>query len=121
MTFFLSVKNHLVAKKHMKRNLSIFVLILIHFRLIAQENTTVFGFKSGVNLSIFSASINSDPGFRPGFHLGMYIKHNVGSNAYFRPELYYSGQGQKDDYQSQPNGPSAGATTTKLSYLNVPL
>jgi hypothetical protein len=30
-------------------------------------------------------------------------------------------QGQKDEYIQPPNGPSLGNTTTKLSYLNIPL
>jgi hypothetical protein len=105
----------------MKKILLIAALVCSTFILKSQDSKTVFGLKTGVNLSIFSASVNSESSFKPGFHFGGYLKHSIGEKVFFRPELYYSSQGQKDNYQNSPNGPSVGTTTTSLNYINVPL
>jgi len=80
-----------------------------------------FGLKGGINLSMFSASINSESRAKPGLAVGMYLKKQIGPKFYFRPELYYSNQGQKDNYVYPTGGPSIGTTTTNMHYLNVPL
>lgn len=106
----------------MKRILAVLVLTgLITMHTTAQEKKPSFGVKAGLNLSIFSASINSESSWLPGFHIGCYLQQPLSEKIFFRPELYYSIQGQKDEYIQPPNGPSLGKTTTKLSYLNVPL
>lgn len=87
----------------------------------AQEKKAELGLKTGLNLSILSASMNSESGFKSGLHFGFYLKTSIGKNVFFRPELYYSRQGQKDEYVIPPNGPSVGKTTTRINYLNVPL
>lgn len=101
-------------------------ILLTAFSLVvtvcqAQETKTKFGLKSGFNVAVFSASINSESSSRIGFHLGAYARVPISEKFFFRPEMYYSGQGQKDDYQTPPNGPSVGSTTTRVNYLNVPL
>jgi hypothetical protein len=80
-----------------------------------------FGLKTGVNFSRFSASINSISSATTGFHFGLYYKTWIEGNFYFRPELLFSSQGQKDEYHSSPSGPAVGTTTTTINYLNVPL
>ncbi len=80
-----------------------------------------FGIKLGMNSSMFSASINSIGSSVGGFHIGVYSKTSIGQNFYFRAEVYYSSQGQSDDYRALPNGPSIGTTTTTLKYVNIPL
>jgi hypothetical protein len=80
-----------------------------------------FGIKGGVNISTFSASINSESRAKAGLALGIYLKKQIGPNFFFRPELYYSNQGQKDNYLYPYGGPSIGSTTTSMHYLNVPL
>lgn len=87
----------------------------------AQEKKTNFGVKSGLNLSVFSASINSEASMKAGFHLGGYLRSSLSEKVFFRLEGYYSGQGQKDEYRSSPNGPSLGTTTTTVNYLNFPV
>jgi hypothetical protein len=82
---------------------------------------TVFGFKAGLNASIFSASVNSESSFKSGFHFGIYVRTPITHRFFFRPELYYSSQGQKDNYQYPSSGASAGKTTTTLQYINIPL
>jgi hypothetical protein len=105
---------------------SIFLLTSVVAR--AQEATTppespktVFGIKGGVNISTFSASINSESRAKPGLALGLYVKTAIGRRSFFRPELYYSNQGQKDNYLYPYGGPSIGTTTTNMHYVNIPL
>lgn len=45
----------------------------------------------------------------------------MSEKVFFRPELYFSSQGQKDEYITPPNGPIIGETTTTTNYLNLPL
>lgn len=98
-------------------------LVLWAGTIYSQDDNTVFGIKTGINTSIFSSSINnnSDAGFKSGFHFGIYIKHPVSERFFFRPELYYSNQGQKDDYAVPPAAFPVGSTKTILNYINLPL
>jgi hypothetical protein len=105
----------------MKRILLIFFSVVIFVTTSAQEKKTSFGIKTGINMAIFSASINSEASWLTGFHFGGYMKTSLSEKIAFRPELYYSSQGQKDEYIQPPNGPSIGETTTKANYINVPL
>jgi|SRR5688572_3268376 len=99
----------------MKKLLLFVVLGCIKLSCVAQDSKVVFGLKTGINASILSASFNSDPSSRIGFHLGFYIKTPISEKVSFRPEIYYSAEGQKDDYGS------GSKTTTKMDFLNVPL
>ncbi len=85
-----------------------------------QEGKVQFGIKGGANMSILSASINSESQFRFGLSAGFFFKAPIGKNAFFRPEIFYSSQGQKDKY-TYNTGVDAGETTTTLNYLNIPL
>ncbi|SHG95533.1 Outer membrane protein beta-barrel domain-containing protein [Chryseolinea serpens] len=115
----------------MNRFLSIACLVLPVWVANAQESDTtspelpktVFGIKGGVNVSSLSASINSESRAKPGLALGFYVKVPMSLGGFFRPELYYSNQGQKDNYVFPygHGGPSIGSTTTSLHYINVPL
>jgi hypothetical protein len=80
----------------------------------------VFGIKGGVNITRFSVSINSESRAKAGLALGIYLKKQIGTNIFFRPELYYSNQGQRDNYLYPYGGPSIGRTTTNMHYINVP-
>lgn len=102
----------------------IFLIGLFTYTLSnAQENRKPeIGFKTGVNLSTFSTpNNNSKNSIRLGFHLGLYVKAPLWRSFFFRPELCYSSQGQQNNYQSTPGGPSVGNTTTIANYLNAPL
>jgi hypothetical protein len=101
----------------MKKNLLLCVVFFIFFHALSQENKTQVGIKSGINLAILSASINSESSYKTGFNFGLYLKTPGG----FRPEIYFSSQGQKDNYVSPPSFVSTGKTTTTLNYLNIPL
>jgi hypothetical protein len=109
--------------------ISLVLLFVNGFFCRAQESVSksqefskvLFGIKGGINISTFSASINSESRAKPGLALGIYLKKQIGTKLFFRPELYYSNQGQKDNYLFPYGGPSIGTTTTNMHYLNVPL
>jgi hypothetical protein len=113
--------------------ITIFVLCIIIGNIlvsVAQDTTsatpefrkTVFGFKAGVNLSRFSASINSETRAKVGPAFGIYFRKQTSKNFYFRPELYYSNQGQRNNYiYPSGSGPAIGRTTVSTHYINAPL
>lgn len=83
---------------------------------------SIFGLKAGINVSSFNASINSEPKSKVGLNFGLYIKKKLnGNRSFFRWEIFYSNQGQKDNYVAPPSGPSIGHTTTSMHYINSPL
>jgi hypothetical protein len=85
------------------------------------ETSVQFGLKTGVNSSFFSVSINSEGSNKTGFHIGMYVRKQLSRNFTFRPELYYSSQGQKDNYIIPSTNQSVGHTTTTINALNIPI
>ncbi len=98
----------------------IILLFLIAIQTQAQDKPS-FGIKAGLNLSILSASINSESSFKTGLHAGVFCRTKISEKLFFRPEVIFSSQGQKDDYQDSPGGPSVGKTTTTINYINIPL
>ncbi len=105
-----------ILLNHFMKKFLIVVLLLSSFAAQSQEEKkTTVGLKSGVNLAIFSASVNSEPSYRTGFHAGVFLRHRIARKIYFRPEMYYSAQGEKENY-----GPTVGKTIVKMDYLNIP-
>ena len=92
------------------------MLLLSVWQVNAQESKTVFGLKTGFNVSGLSATVNSEPIFKTGFHFGIYTRTSIGASWHFRPELYYSRQGQKE----KPDRSTAEAKVI-LNYVNLPL
>ena len=88
--------------------------------VIAQKKIQ-FGIKAGMNISMISASVGSTSTPRYGFHFGGYAIRSLTKSILLRPELYYSCQGEKDEYKEMPTGITYGNTTTKLDYINLPV
>lgn len=97
-----------------------FLLFAIAIQTHAQDKPS-FGVKAGLNLSILSASINSESSFKTGLNVGVFCRTKISEKLFFRPEVVFSSQGQKDEYQDSPGGPSVGNTTTTINYINIPL
>jgi Outer membrane protein beta-barrel domain len=104
----------------MRISLLFIVLFSIAAQVKAQDKPS-FGVKAGLNLSILSASVNSESSFKTGLNAGVFCRTKMRGKLYFRPEVIFSSQGQKDNYQDSPGGPSVGKTTTTINYLNIPL
>lgn len=100
--------------------LSLFLIALVLTIPSFAQNDTHVGIKTGLNLAMFSASINSSPTMKAGFHVGFYLRTGKNEKFKFRPELYFSSQGQKDNYETA-SGQSLGKTTTTVNAINLPL
>jgi hypothetical protein len=114
--------------KEILGHLLLFMLLLTAYGIKAESRNdsllvpkAVFGLKAGINISSFSASVNSETRSKLGLNLGMYIKARITDRFFFRPEIYYSNQGQMNNYLLPTSGPSLGSTTTNLDYINLPL
>jgi outer membrane immunogenic protein len=101
------------------RTLFIFMATLIAISSYSQENHLV-GIKAGLNLSRFTSENNNQSNFKPGFNLGFYLKAPVSRNIFFRPEVFYSSQGQKLN-TTLPGSTIAAKQSINANYLNVPL
>lgn len=86
-----------------------------------EKAKVAFGIKAGLNLSGFSALINSEGKLKPGPTFGFYRRRQVGAVVFLRTEFIYSNQGQKLNYIYPLGGPAVGRTTFNLHYFNVPL
>ena len=93
------------------------LLALASFSLInAQENSTRFGAKAGLNISnltgegadLIRAKTNV------GFHVGAVVEIPISENFAFQPELVYSNQGAEIDF------PGLEASSI-INYINIPL
>ena len=100
-------------KLHLLRIEVVLTFLFIHFNsptILAQEDQV--GFKVGLNGSEIT---NSSPGkIKMGLNVGFYYRAHLAKNLFFRPEVNYSNQGQKD------YSPNSISTTTTLQYLNLP-
>lgn len=81
----------------------------------AQESA--FGIKGGLNLSTMSTKGNDDKNLNPGFHAGIFDKIAFSENFAIQPELMYSTQGLKINYE----GLVDGETKFNLNYINLPV
>lgn len=88
-----------------------------------------FGLKAGVNLATLEIDDDSqsDPfktNNKTSFNAGVFANIPIGGTLRFQPEVVYSRQGSKIQYQ-ESNAPLPGSTTVNtefdLHYLNVPL
>ncbi|SMO58508.1 Outer membrane protein beta-barrel domain-containing protein [Saccharicrinis carchari] len=81
----------------------------------AQESSV--GVKGGVNLSTLSIDDNNDKNMKIGFNVGVYNKISLTESFAIQPELLYSRQGIKVEY----DGVADGETKFNLNYINVPV
>jgi Outer membrane protein beta-barrel domain len=98
-----------------------FVLILfagISFATANAQGQLQFGIKGGLNLSTVTVS-NGFDGYSysalPNFNAGVFVKIPVVRFFSVQPEVYYSGQGFKD------NDGSGGEYSEHINYLNIPV
>jgi hypothetical protein len=109
------------------RIISFYKLVLVLFIIqpthgFGQVSKHEFGFRIGVNNAGLSAPNNNSTGSSiTRLHAGLYARILLRGKTAFRPEVYYSIQGQRNDYASPvPGGNSIGSVTTTMNYLNVP-
>ncbi len=81
----------------------------------AQESSV--GIKGGVNLSTLSIDDNNDKNMKLGFNVGVFNKIALTESFAIQPELLYSRQGLKVEY----DGIADGETKFNLNYINLPV
>ncbi len=98
------------------------VLILSTFALQAQIG---FGLLGGVNLQNINGKDNNGDklknGLLTGFHAGVDVNIPVAPDFYFQPGILFSVKGAKNNFFSPGAKASDLVTTTKISYIEVPL
>jgi len=96
------------------------------FSTIALHSQIGFGLLGGVNFQNINGKDNNgnklENGLLTGFHAGVDLNIPVAPDFYFQPGLLFSVKGAKNDFFS-PGTKASGdfETTTKLSYIEVPL
>ena len=88
---------------------------LVASNIQAQESSV--GIKGGVNLSTLSIDDNNDKNVKLGFNMGVFNKIAVSESFAIQPELLYSRQGLKVEY----DGIADGETKFNLNYINLPV
>ncbi|MBD0278243.1 MAG: PorT family protein [Bacteroidota bacterium] len=99
----------------MKKIALIVFAVLLKTVLLAQEQPK-FGLKGGLNLAKLKATqyASSDLDFRASAHVGGLAHIHLTPQWALQPEVVYSGQGMKQQYQGSNY-------TWKLDYLNIPV
>lgn len=77
----------------------------------ADDTTTQFGVKGGVNLATITGDDVGDLDSRTSFHLGLFMEIPISERFSFQPEVLYSSQGFSISDQAD----------YKLDYVQVPL
>lgn len=92
------------------------VALLVPMLSLAQAE---FGFKGGVNFANFTGDNTALISSRTSVHFGFMAEIGLSERFAFQPELMFSGQGAK--IEDQFLGLDFIDSTTKMSYLNIPL
>lgn len=99
---------------------------ILVFSTIALQAQIGFGILGGVNFQNINGKDNSgtklENGLLTGFHAGVNVNIPMAPDFWFQPGLLFSVKGAKNDFFS-PQTKASGdfETTTKLSYIEMPL
>lgn len=99
---------------------------ILIFSTIALRAQIGFGILGGVNFQNINGKDNSgtklENGLLTGFHAGVNVNIPMAPDFYFQPGLLFTMKGAKNDFFS-PQTKASGdfETTTKLSYIEMPL
>lgn len=102
------------------------ITAILIFSTIALQAQIGFGILGGVNFQNINGKDNSgtklENGLLTGFHAGVNVNIPMAPDFYFQPGLLFSVKGAKNDFFS-PQTKASGdfETTTKLSYIEMPL
>ncbi|HER40031.1 MAG TPA: PorT family protein [Salinimicrobium catena] len=107
----------------MKKNLLLATLMILSVTGVQAQDVS-FGIKGGVNFSNFSgddADMLETDG-RTGFHLGLIAEIMFTENLGVQPEVLYSSQGAKSDFQMEDEFfGSLSIDEFKLDYISIPV
>ena len=88
----------------------------------AQSQELRIGVKAGVNFASIGGDFTDDYDGRTSFHLGGLVEIPISEKFAIQPELLYSGQGAKSEYDdSFGDSIVTGKEKLKLDYINIPI
>jgi hypothetical protein len=100
--------------------LTLYLLFFILPIFVSKAQELKIGIKTGINLSILSGTVNRDPKYKPGAHIGGFVDIPASEVVHIQPEFYYSSQGAKVSYGTA-GVVKTGETNLNLHYFNLPL
>ncbi len=104
------------------KKILLFAAVAIFMFTAAQSQELRIGFKAGVNLSSLVGENTDDYEMRPGFHIGGLVEIPISEKFAVQPELLYSSQGAKLEFNLTDYGITSNyITKIKLDYINIPI
>lgn len=99
------------------------LLTLFIFCSLATEAQVHFGVKAGANLARLTGDNGEKMKLRTSFNAGVFVEVELSDRFSLQPELYYSSQGAKQDFQfNQGNDVSSTLEVTqRQDYLVIPV
>ena len=87
-----------------------------------QAQDLKFGAKAGLNLANLTGDVE-DASMKPGFHVGGFVEIKFSDKLALQPELLYSLQGAKTEYNYSFSDMMSESYESKvnLSYINIPV
>ncbi len=101
----------------MKKLILIIAIVVFGLTNLNAQGVT-FGAKAGLNLASISGDETEDIEGRTGFHVGVVAEISISDKFSVQPELLYSAQGAKSNYEDAFEKDEA---TIKLDYINLPI
>lgn len=102
--------------------LLLFVAVAVITISTAQSQELRIGVKAGVNFASVGGDFTDEYDGRTSFHLGGLVEIPISEKFAVQPELLYSGQGAKSEYDdSFGDSIVIGKEKLKLDYINIPI
>lgn len=104
------------------KKLLLFVAVATLTISIARSQELRIGAKAGVNFASVGGDFTDDYEGRISFHIGGMVEIPISEKFAIQPELLYSGQGAKSEYDdSFGDSIVIGKEKLKLDYINIPI
>ena len=103
----------------MKKLLLITLSIILVFNTMLKAQKSHTGIKAGLNLSSLTTDGNNDKNLKMGLVAGIYNKMTLGNSFAIQPELLFSSNGIKYNYDD--NAITDGNTKFNLNYIQLPV
>ena len=104
------------------KKLLLFIAVAILTISTAQSQELRIGAKAGVNFASVGGDFTDNYDGRTSFHIGGLVEIPISEKFSIQPELLYSGQGAKSEYDNSfGDSLVIGKEKLKLDYINIPI
>jgi len=104
------------------KKLLLFIVVTILTIGTAESQELRIGAKAGVNFASVGGDFTDDYDGRTSFHIGGVVEIPISEKFAIQPELLYSGQGAKSEYDASfGDSIVIGKEKFKLDYINIPI